>query len=240
VNYDVSHTSYSLGANWQFDGALALFARASDGVAYSADRLLYGKPLDGSVPIDLNEVRQFEGGLKWRSGGLSVFATLFDARTEEGNFELTTQTFTHNTYDAKGLELEAGWRTGGLRIHGGATYTHARITRAADGSLEGHTPRRQARFTFQLNPSYSAGDWELGTSVVGTTKSYGDDANTITLPGFVIVNPYVLFHFNDHLDLSLNANNVFNAIGYTEIEGDGHAARSINGRTWRAGLKYSF
>jgi outer membrane receptor for ferric coprogen and ferric-rhodotorulic acid len=45
---------------------------------------------------------------------------------------------------------------------------------------------------------------------------------------------------NDKVELSLAANNVFNAIGYTEIEGDGHAARSVNGRTLRAAVKYSF
>ena len=54
------------------------------------------------------------------------------------------------------------------------------------------------------------------------------------------MNPYLLYHVNDQLDLSFSANNLFNAIGYTEIEGDGHAARSINGRSLRAGLKYSF
>ena len=240
VNYEVSHTSYSLGANFQLDRALALFARASDGVSYSADRLLYGKPLDGSVPIDVNEVKQLEGGVKWRSGDFSLFATLFQAKTEESNYEVTTQAFTRNAYDAKGLELEAGWRAGDFRINGGATYTHARITSTADGSNEGNTPRRQARLTFQLNPSYSFGDVNLGAAVVGTSRAYGDDANTITMPGFVVVNPYLLYHVNDQLDLSFSANNLFNAIGYTEIEGDGHAARSINGRTLRAGLKYSF
>jgi outer membrane receptor for ferric coprogen and ferric-rhodotorulic acid len=60
------------------------------------------------------------------------------------------------------------------------------------------------------------------------------------MPAFVVVNPYALWHVNDHLDMSFSANNLFNAIGYTEIEGDGHAARSINGRTLRAGLKYTF
>ena len=33
--------------------------------------------------------------------------------------------------------------------------------------------------------------------------------------------------------LSLSVNNLFNKIGYTEVEGDGHAARSIGGRAER-------
>jgi hypothetical protein len=42
------------------------------------------------------------------------------------------------------------------------------------------------------------------------------------------------------VQLSFSANNLLNTIGYTEVEGDGHAARSINGRTVRGTLKYSF
>jgi outer membrane receptor protein involved in Fe transport len=240
VDYEVSHNSYSLGANWQLQPTLALFARVSDGVAYSADRLLYGKPLDGSVPIDVNEVKQIEGGAKWRAGNFSLFATLFQAKTRESNYEVTNQTFTSNRYTAKGLELELGWRLGDFRLNGGATYTRARITATADGSNVGHKPRRQADLTYQLNPSWNAGAWEVGAAIVGTTKAWGDDANTITMPGYTVVNPYLIYRASDKIELSLSANNVFNATGYTEIEGDGHAARSINGRSLRAAVKYSF
>ena len=78
VNYSVDHNSYSLGANYSLDKASAIFVRASDGVAYSADRLLYGNALDGSVPIAINQIQQQEVGYKWRGRGLSVFATLFN------------------------------------------------------------------------------------------------------------------------------------------------------------------
>jgi outer membrane receptor protein involved in Fe transport len=56
------------------------------------------------------------------------------------------------------------------------------------------------------------------------------------------VNPYVTYAFNDQLQLSLNVNNLFDKIGYTEMNDDGGrmAARSINGRTVKAGLKYMF
>jgi outer membrane receptor protein involved in Fe transport len=240
VNYEVRHTSYSVGGNYQWSPALAFFARASDGVAYSADRLLYGKALDGSLPIDLNEVKQVEGGVKWKHGALNTFVTLFQAKTDESNYEVTTQAFTRNKYDAKGVELEFGWRAGGFQLNGGATYTRARIVATADGSNVGHKPRRQADWTYQLTPSYGGDAWEAGASVIGTTRSYGNDANTITLPGFVVVNPYLLYRLAENVELRLAANNAFNAIGYTEIEGDGHAARSVNGRTVMASLKYSF
>ncbi|MED5621929.1 TonB-dependent receptor [Ideonella sp. BN130291] len=240
VNYEVAHTSYSVGANWQLAPNLALFARASDGVAFSADRLLYGNPVDGSQPVNVNQLKQVEGGVKWRSGGFSTFATLFQAKTKESNYEVTSQKFTDNSYDAKGLELELGWRVGDFRINGGATLTHARITGTKDGTNVGHKPRRQADLTYQLVPSYAFGPVEAGAALIGTTKSFGNDENTITMPAYVVVNPYASYRVSEHVDLSLSVNNAFNAIGYTEIEGDGHAARSINGRTVRVAMKYSF
>jgi outer membrane receptor protein involved in Fe transport len=84
------------------------------------------------------------------------------------------------------------------------------------------------------------GSVDLGAAIVGTTKSFGDDQNTITMPGFTVVNPYVSYQFNAKTSVTLAANNLFNTLGYTEIEGDGHAARSINGRSFKATLKYQF
>jgi outer membrane receptor protein involved in Fe transport len=240
VNYKVSHNSYSLGANYALNKDLSLFGRASDGVSFSADRLLYGNPLDGSVPISLNKVKQIEAGAKWRSGPFSVFATFFNARTDESNYEVTTQTFTSNKYTANGLELEAAFRTGGFHVNGGLTYTRARIKGSNDATVVGNTPRRQADVVWQLTPGYSMAAFDVGASLVGTTKSFGDDGNTITMPGFVVVNPYVSYQFTPKVSLSVSANNVFNTVGYTEIEGDGHAARSVNGRSFRATVKYLF
>ena len=240
VNYKVSHTSYSVGANYALSRDLSLFARTSQGVSFSADRLLYGNPLDGSVPISLNKVTQTEGGAKWRSGSFSLFATLFNAKTDESNYEVTTQSFTSNKYTANGLELEAAWRAGGFHIAGGGTYTKAKITASNDATVVGHKPRRQADFVWQATPGFTMGAFDLGAAIVGTTKSFGDDQNTITMPGFTVVNPYVSYQFNAKTSVTLAANNVFNTLGYTEIEGDGHAARSINGRSFRATLKYQF
>lgn len=240
IDYTVNHTSYSVGANYSIDKNLAVFARASDGIAFNADRIMFGNPLDGTTPISTNIVKQTEAGVKWKSGDMSSFVTLFQAKTDESNFEATTQKFTANSYDAKGVEVEASYRLGDFRLNGGLTITNATIVGANDKSIIGKTPRRQARTVYQLTPTYTMGDVVLGASLIGTSKAWGDDGNTLTLPGFNVVNAFVNYQVNDKVKLSLNANNLFNQIGYTEVEGDGHAARSINGRTIRATLTYSF
>lgn len=240
IDYSVNHTSYSLGANYRLNSNVALFARTSDGIAFNADRIMFANPLDGSVPISTNIVKQNEVGVKWKSGSFSSFVTLFQAKTTESNFEATTQRFTANSYDAKGVELEASYRMGDFSLMGGMTYTNAKIVGANDPSIIGKTPHRQANFVYQITPSYTMGDAVVGLSVIGTTKSWGDDGNTLTLPGFNVVNAFANYQWTPKVQVSLSVNNLLNTIGYTEVEGDGHAARSINGRTIRATVKYAF
>lgn len=242
VDYQLTHNSYSVGGNYAITRNLALFARVSDGVAFNADRILFGTPLDGSAPININTVKQLEGGVKWRSGGVSTFVTLFQAKTDESNFEATTQRSTSNKYDAKGVELEGAYSNGGFRITGGMTYTDASITgtAAADVANIGNAPRRQARYIYQVAPTYSFGDATVGASVIGTGKSWGDDAHTIVLPAYEVVNAFVNYSLTEKATLSLSVNNLFNKIGYTEVEGDGHAARSITGRAAKVSLSYAF
>ena len=98
-----------------------------------------------------------------------------------------------------------------------------------------------------MTPSYSVGPFEVGASIVGTTKSYAQNDNQVVLPAFVTVNPFASYQLGDKLALSLSVNNLFDKVGYTEAEGQGNLtnnplfiARSINGRTTKATLKYSF
>lgn len=239
IDYHVDHTSYSLGTNYRLTKDLALFARYSNGIAFNADRILFGNPVDGTVPISSNIVKQTEGGVKWKEGNFSSFVTLFQAKTDESNFEATTQQFTANSYTAKGVEFELGYKIGAFRLTAGSTYTHANIDAAVDPAIIGNTPRRQAKLIYQVAPTYTFGDAVLGASLIGTSKSFGDDANTIRLPSFNVINAFGSYQLTDHLQASFSVNNLFNTTGYTEVEGDGHAARSINGRTLRVTLKYS-
>ena len=106
VNYDYNYLSYSVGANYRLAPELAVFGRYSRGGRANADRLLFGPAIrtsdggivDKSAAVDF--VNQAEGGVKYRSGGVRLFATGFYAKTEEQNFEATTQTFFNRKYRA--------------------------------------------------------------------------------------------------------------------------------------------
>ena len=243
IDYSFGRTSYSVGGNFQFTKDLAVFARLSDGAAYNADRITFfnnpGLVNGSSGTIPVNKVRQVETGTKWRSGPVSLFATLFFANTDEVNVDLTTSPIkvSQNSFKSKGLELEGAYRSGAFSVNGGVTFTNAE-------QADGRTPKRQAKMVYQLTPSLAIGDTAtVGASIVGTSSAKDDGptgALTITLPAYAAVNAFASVDFSKRLTGSVAVNNLFNTIGYTESNDGRGAARSINGRTAKATLKYSF
>jgi catecholate siderophore receptor len=249
INYSFGRTSYSLGANYSLSKDLALFARYSDGAAYLADRITFfnnpGLVNGSSSTIPTNEVKQWEGGAKWRAGSLSLFATLFFAKTDEINVDVTTSPIkvTRTKYDSKGVELEAAYRIGDFAINGGATFTNATVKESSNAAIVDKTPKRQAKVVYQLSPSYTLGNAAFGATIVGTTSSKDDSPAgpvTVTLPGFVAVNAFANYQLTPSVQLALGVNNLFDTIGYTESNDGRGAARSINGRTAKGTLKYTF
>jgi outer membrane receptor protein involved in Fe transport len=255
VDYESDYLGKSAGANYSISKDLAVFARYSEGAAFNSDRVLFsdsaacGLTCFENVELPVNEVKQLEGGVKLRAGAFSTFITLFQAKTTETNYELTTGISTANSYDAKGVEVEIGYRAGGFRLGGGFTYTDAKITGEAPGTAPaasriGLAPNRQAEIVYQLTPSYQFGGLEVGASIIGTGKSKDaqKSAREVTLPAYMTVNPYLTYALNDQLQFNLSVNNLLDEIGYTEMNDDAGrmAARSINGRTIKAGVKYTF
>lgn len=252
INYDWGYWSWSVGANYMIDPDLAAFARVSQGGRANADRLLFGRlRADGSVAKQdaVDMVDQYEAGVKWRGEDVSLFATAFYAKTQEQNFEATSQRFFDRTYTAKGVELEATYRYDGFLLTGGATWTDAEISKdALAPAVKGNTPRRQAKLVYQLTPSYSYDVFTVGANIIGTTKSYAQDDNLLVMPGYAQVNLFADLIITNGLSLSVNVNNLFNAKGLTESEEGSITsgvdniirARSINGRSSTATLKYSF
>jgi len=239
INYTKNFNSYSFGGNYQLDKDTALFARVSKGAAFNADRIMFDPkkmPLDGSGVVPINEVKQVEGGVKLRNGNLSTFVTLFNAKTDESNYDATTQKSTSNKYDASGVEVEAGYKMGAFRINGGVTVTDAKIV------ATGLTPNRQAKVVYQLSPSYVLGDATVGAAIVGTSSSKDAQGSgyDVTLPAYTVINAFANFNIGKNAVASLGVNNLTNVLGYTESNDGRMAARAINGRSIKAGLKYNF
>jgi catecholate siderophore receptor len=243
IDYKVNKTSYSLGGNFALNSDLSVFARYSDGAAFNADRITFfnqANLVNGVSPtIPVNKVKQTEVGVKVRGNGMSLFATLFQAKTDEVNVDVTTNPIVarNNKFKSKGLELEGSATFGMFSVLGGLTYTDAE-------QADGRTPKRQAKVVYQLTPTVALGDdLTIGAGIVGTTSSLDDGpagALSITLPAYTMVNAFVSYNVSSNVTLSLAANNLTDKLAYTESNDGRGAARAHTGRTVKATLKYRF
>ncbi|NOT64674.1 MAG: TonB-dependent receptor [Methylotenera sp.] len=243
INYSINHTSWSAGANYRINTNLAVFGRASNGVAFNADRIMFGNPLDGSAIIPVNEVDQYEAGVKWRQGNLNTFVTLFQAKTDESNYTFPGLLTNAYKYDAKGVELEFGYSINNFKLGGGLTYTDAEVVKSTNAAVVGFAPNRQAKVVYQISPSYAWDKFTIGGSVIGTTKSTdnrGAGALEATLPAYALVNSFLRYQYDSKLQLTLSANNLFDSIAYTESNDGRMAARAADGRSVKASVVYSF
>jgi outer membrane receptor protein involved in Fe transport len=250
VHYDYDYLSWSLGLNYRLAPEWSLFARYSKGGRANADRILFGPAVrtsdggltDSSAAVDF--VRQADLGFKYRRRGVGLYGTFFYTTASEQNFEATSLSFLDRTYRAYGIELEGSYQSGGFSTTAGVTWTDAEIRKdAITPANDGNRPRRQARFIYQMTPQYQHGWFTIGANLVGTTSSYAQDNNLLKLPGYRTIGAFLSVQPMDRLTLSINANNLFDAKGFTEAEEGAIPAngivraRAINGRTIGASVK---
>ena len=252
VNYTYGIFGYSVGGNYALNSKNAVFARVSKGGSASSDRILFSgyNYTDNNDPaldaVKVNKVNQVEAGYKLRGAGYFLNTTLFYAGTKEANYEATTQKKTENKYESLGVELDGYYRfTKDFDIKAGLTYTHAEIKNALDQTIIGNTPRRTPKFMYSVNPNFNIEKLSLGLYLIGNTKAYTQDSNKLTMPGYVVVNPYVSYMLLKNLSVSLNANNIFNTIAVTEAEegsitgGNGIVrARTLAGSSYSISVKF--
>lgn len=266
ANFEVDHTSFTLGVNYLVSDTLSVFGRYSDGAAFNGERQLFnslnagGGLVPGGEETYVDETEQFEAGVKWQEssdaipGQLDLYVTYFNAETKEDNYEITTVTALGNTYVSQGIETEFKYGYGGLDLSGSVTFTDAEIDDSDTAPANiGNTPRRQADWIWSLTPSYTIdGLGRIGVNFTGTTDTYVDDDNVYVMPGATITNFFADWDITEQATLSVGVNNVFDEVLFTEAEngrvfdtdGDGAAdvivARSINGTSATATLRYRF
>jgi len=244
ISDNYNFVSFSAGLNYKINDGAAIFGRFSKGASgRAADRNNYGP--DGLGDVQFDEISQFEVGLKKRLNNGVLNVTGFISNTDEGISNELNRTV-GNPFKAMGLEVESAYRFGDFGINGSVTYTKAEID---GGANKGNAPRRQADFIYSLAPTYSFGSNKqhlLGLTILGTSKSFAQDDNILVMPGYAYMNAIARVGLTKGLSLSVNANNLFDTIGVTEVEGNGNiagglaAARTISGRSTTMTLQYSF
>ena len=255
TDYDADHNNFSIGANYRVNDNFAIFGNYSEGASLtSPDRSSGNLIVEDGVGISpdgdlfLNFVDQFEVGARFQFPQGSLSIVYFDAFVAEAaSFEATTQEIIQTTFDSNGVEIEGDFTLGnGIGIRGNATFTDSEIVGPEGNPVLGNTPRRQAPFVLNINPYFEGDGYDLGLNIFSTGRAPVQDDNSFDLPAFTTVGAYVNYEIYKNLVVSVAANNLFDAEGFSEGEegapsiGEFIRFRPINGRTISATLRYNF
>lgn len=255
TDYEADHNNFSIGANYQISDTLAIFGNYSEGASLTApDRSTGNLVVTGGVgtsPNDdlfLNFVDQFEVGVRLRfdSGALNI--VYFDAQVAEAaQFEASTQNVIQTEFDTNGVEIEGFFEfANGFGVRGNATFTESDIVGPASNPDLGNRSRRQAPYNLNINPYYAGEGFDLGVNIFSVGDAPVQNSNQFDLPSYTTVGAYLNYEVFDNIVVSLNANNLFDEVGFTEGEegnpaiGDFVRFRPINGRTISATVRMNF
>jgi outer membrane receptor protein involved in Fe transport len=233
VDFQEHATNWSFGALYKLDPDLSVFARASRGTRFNADRLTNSNPSyfnpNGSLssaglansefPVD-----QYELGLKNRGdvlgGHYTVELTGFYSTYTISSQEISaTNCFNilgiqeetciiAGRYQDAGVELFSTYRVNGFNLLFSGTYDDSKVS-AHQGASYLRSPNIP-NFTYTGLFSYDImSRGEIGISLDGQSRVLGGDGNTY--PGSLIVGAFFKVEPVKNLQLGLNVYNLFNS-----------------------------
>ncbi len=270
VNYKISYTNYSLGANYRLTPDLSAFARYSEGNRAISDRLLFSANIDaatglltsGGKTAALAPVKQTEIGVKTRGktgfGNYGLSATVFRSTTSEFDYDQTRQDdptkpnfagpkLNQQGFKADGIELESALSSGALSLLVNVVYSKEVITQdlgnpGAVGKTSGGVPKLR----YNISPRYTIGALTFGATVRGQSQVYTGGDNVNTIDGHYIVNAFANYDFGNGLTASVNANNLLDKLapagggGFVGGSTTVFGAGVETGRTLSASVRYAF
>jgi outer membrane receptor protein involved in Fe transport len=266
VDYKISYTNYTLGANYRVTNDLSVFARTSKGNRAIADRLLFSPNIDavtgllsagGGETAALAPVKQTEVGAKLRgkvgSGSYGLSATLFRSTNEEFDFDQTRlpangPKLNQVGYKADGVELESVGSIGNFSLNANVVYSKEVYTSnlgnpGAVGKTSGGVPK----WRYTISPRYSFGPAVVGATIRGQGEVFVDDSNTNKIDGHYIVNAFANYDFGNGLTGVVNVSNLLDKLACAG--GGGFAGGTNNtvfncsvetGRTASVSVRYAF
>lgn len=233
IDYSDNYVSWSVGALYAFDKRTSVFARASRGGRFNADRRVLSGNFNGDGSLNtqgeagsVNFLKQQQVGLKQRGdvlgGSYSVEVTGFHSTLTENNYDFTrinnpapnNNPNISNSYRSYGVEFTGRVNAGNFHLAVDATYSDSKITDSATAALKGNRPGGLPKFLFVVSPSYDAGIVAGGVSVSGQTSTNTDDFNLYTVKGSTFVNGFLTVRPYDKIELGLNVNNLFDKLGF--------------------------
>jgi outer membrane receptor protein involved in Fe transport len=270
INFSERALNWSVGALYKVTPSFSVFARASHGTRFNADRLTRSTPsyfnADGTLsPPGLANskfpVNQYELGLK--NGGslaggrytveLTGFYSKYSISSQEINPVVcsaitgvpnTTTCIVAGNYKDYGVELFSTYRNHGFNLVLSATYDNSK--RQANPTALFLRSANIPSLTYTGLVSYDVADkGTLGLSFNGQSSTPGGDGNSY--PGSTVFGAFVKVRPVSRIELGLDVYNLFNsyalqgAAGF--VGGSNNTlinAQPTTGRSVRASLRFNF
>jgi outer membrane receptor protein involved in Fe transport len=226
-----TRTSWTLGANVDFDKRYSMFLRANSGVhlpMFDDVRSNTGGCTNGASCAQVEKIQQFELGFNavtsWYTAYLSLYTnTLRNSQSQVFSVNGASTTFPSSSRST-GLEFEATIRP--LRnfdVTWSGDVARARYFDSGDvagGGLDGLRVARMPGFESRLTPSYRIPTDYGSFRVFGTYSwighRYSDAQNTQYLPAYGTLDLGASASLANGMDLRLAVTNVTNTLGLTE------------------------
>lgn len=210
--------SWTIGVNYLITPNLALYARYADGFQTNN--------VDPFSKIEL-----YEAGVRFQMGRLlSASATVFRTNFDDQFYQFidpsdpTRLTNFQGDLRTKGVEFDlqlrpADWlQIEAFGVFQDPTLQNLRLDGIADPTFNGNRPERTPSRLYTIQPTIilpnGMGDIWARYKYVG--RIFADSGNGIALPGYGVTSVGFNYNITDRLQLSVNAENIFNVIGLTE------------------------
>jgi iron complex outermembrane recepter protein len=205
------------GLTYKFTPNLAVYANYSESFQPLVAPSGNGYAVSGSLKPQ--EGKQYEAGIKYKPDG---FDGLFTAAV----FDLTqTNVPTYVTpvvqqqigkVGVRGIELEGKAAIAeNLNLTLAYSYWDAEILEDGIGGNAGNRPQRVPRHLASAWVDYTLpeegprGDLTIGGGLRYIGQTYGDDANTVSIGGYALVDAAISYKMTKDVTLALNATNLF-------------------------------
>jgi outer membrane receptor protein involved in Fe transport len=244
--------AYTVGANYLITPNLSIYARYANGFQMNN--------VDPITGIEL-----YEAGVRYQygrifSGSATVFRTNF--RNQNYNFADPLNPSQQSNINAdlrtNGVELDMNLRPiewFSLDFQGvfqDPKLVNLAINGANQAGFEGNRPERTPARLFTITPTFKLpnGLGEVYGRYKYIGKIYADAGNGVALPSYGVTSVGASFNLSDRLQLSVNADNIFDVVGLTEgnpRQGQTQAitdgyfyARGIVGPTYGGSITFKF
>ena len=201
---------------------------------------------------DAKEGTQYEVGVKYRPEGMNALftAAVFDlTQTNVNTYVTPTIQRQIGKIGVRGVELEGKLAMNErLNLTFAYAYWDAEIREDGIVGNKGNRPSRVPDQIASLWADYTVpgtraaggtrGDVTLGAGVRYVGGTFGDDANTVAVPSYTLVDASLRYGLSRNVDLSLSVSNLFDE-DYLTTSYYGSAYYG-DGRTVRASLKYTW